>query len=153
MSDLEVRIQRIEDREALHDVLLAYYTAVDSLSDLDGLVECFTEEALFDVSPLGIGQFVGRPAIRGFFAQVFADMSHHAHHVTNIRIWSQDDKAATGRAYVVGRGRSHAGMQVFVSCYIDLEYARTGSGWKISSFVEGSLMPLEGEVAELHGQH
>lgn len=152
MSNLEARIQRIEDREALHDVLLAYYTAVDSLTDLDGLVDCFTEEALFDLTPLGLERYVGREAIRGFFAQVFTEMSHHAHHVTNIRIWSQDDNAATGRAYVVGRGRSHAGMQAFVSCYIDLAYVRTDGGWKISSFIEGSLMPLEGEVAELHGQ-
>jgi hypothetical protein len=63
------------------------------------------------------------------------------------------DNDATGHAYVIGRAKARSGMDVFVSCYIDIEYVRTGTGWKMKTFTEGSLMPLGSEVAQLHGQN
>jgi hypothetical protein len=54
MLTIENRVQRIEDRAALQDVLTAYCNAVDSLSDMDGLLNCFTEDAVLDLSGVSI---------------------------------------------------------------------------------------------------
>lgn len=54
MATLEERIQLIEDRQALQDLLTAYCTAVDSLTDLEGLLDCFTDDAVFDLSGIDL---------------------------------------------------------------------------------------------------
>ena len=81
MSTVEDRLQAVEDRFALEDTLNAYCAAIDSLSDMDGLLNCFTEDAVLDL-PV----FKGHAEIRGFFQQVFDDMTHHAHFATNFAI-------------------------------------------------------------------
>ena len=67
MLTIENRLQKIEDRAALRDVLTAYCTAVDSLSDMDGLLNCFTEDAVFDLSGISLPRFDGDSEIRKFF--------------------------------------------------------------------------------------
>ena len=153
MSDLEQRVKRIEDRTALYDVLMAYYTAVDTMSDVDGLVSTFTEDGIFDLTGLGLSRLQGKQAIGDFFKNAFAGVTHHAHHVSNFRVSRLTDDDATGRAYVIGRAKGLTGLDVFVSCFIDIDYVRTASGWKMKSFVEGSLMPLSGDVTQLHGDN
>lgn len=150
MSSIEQRLQTFEDHLALEQVLQNYYAAVDSLSDLDGLVNCFTEDAIFDVSPLGLKEYQGHDAIRDFFKGVYADTKWHAHHVTNFRVTSLDGDKATGRGYVFARAEGQTGMQVTVHCYYDIQYVRTASGWKIKRFDEGPIVPLGNTVSELH---
>jgi hypothetical protein len=152
MIDLEGRIRAIEDRRAMEDCLLAYYAACDSLSDIDGLVDSFTEDARFDLSGLGLPVIHGRGDIRNFFIRVFGDMSHHAHLITNFRLSRQEEHEATGHAYVMGMGRAKTGMDVLVYAYLELGFVRTGAGWKMARFVEGAQMPLPGEVGAIHGQ-
>ena len=43
--------------------LYDYCTAVDTLSDLDGLMACFTEDAVFDLSGLGLTAYEGQAAL------------------------------------------------------------------------------------------
>ncbi len=152
MGELETRLMLLEDRVAIEDALLAYYTAVDSLGDLDGLVDCFTLDAICDLRDLGLQKLEGHDAIRDFFRGVFEDMTHHAHHVTNFRIARIDGDEAEGRGYVIGRAIGRSGLKVFVHCHYDVRFARTKAGWKISFFDEGSLMPLGDEVSDLHAR-
>lgn len=152
MSDLASRLQAIEDRIAIEQVLLDYYRAVDSLSDLDGLVACFTPDAVFDVTKLGLTCYVGQDQIRGFFAGVFADTIHHAHHISNFRISRLAGDEATAHGYVFARAENRAGFKVSVHCWYDMELVRTTAGWKLRRFDEGALIPLGDEVATLHAQ-
>ena len=152
MIDLEGRIRAIEDHRAMEDCLLAYYAACDSLSDLDGLVDTFTEDAHFDLSGLGLPVIHGSDNIRDFFVRVFADMSHHAHLITNFRLSHREEHKATGHAYVTGMGRAKNGMDVLVYAYLELGFVRTSAGWKMARFIEGAQMPLPGEVGVIHGQ-
>ena len=131
MSDLEKRVRAMEDRIALEDVLLAYYAAVDTLHDLDGLVECFTPDAVFDVTDLGLSKLEGRGAIRDFFRGVFEDTAHHAHHVSNFRISRLTENEATAHGYVIGTAEGRSGIKVFVHCCYDIEYVRTDAGWHL----------------------
>ena len=143
-------LQRLADRAELEDVLLRYYYAVDSMKDIDGLVDCFTEDAEFDVADLGLTVYRGRQAIRDFFTGVFATTAWHCHHVTNFHIVDQGEDAARARGYVFAKARGGDGLEIEVNCCYDMDYRKTDAGWKISRFDEDSLIPLGSEIAELH---
>ena len=152
MPSIEQRIKRIEDRMAIGDCLTAYCNAVDSLSDMDGLLSCFTEDAVLDLSGIKLPRFDGHAGIRRFFTQVFHDMSHHAHCATNFTVDHLDDESAKCRAMVIGTGRSHDGRTVLVYVRYFLEFARTATGWKMARFGETALMPLPEELTGIHGR-
>ncbi|HEY8384721.1 MAG TPA: nuclear transport factor 2 family protein [Porticoccaceae bacterium] len=152
MATLEERIQLIEDRQALQDLLTAYCTAVDSLTDLEGLLDCFTDDAVFDLSGIDLPRFEGREQIRGFFIPVFKDMSHHAHFNTNLAIDRLDGNESACRAYVMGMGATHDGRSVLVYVRYHLQCVRTTTGWKMRHFSEASLMPLPDSLTEIHGR-
>lgn len=140
----------IEDRFALQDLVTAYCYAVDKLEDVDGLLSLFTEDAIFDLSPIGLPSIQGHGAIRTFFEGVFEMMTHHAHYVANFTVQRLEGDHASTRAYVMGMGNARDGSSVLV--YVDyyLDCVRTPSGWKISRFYEKALMPLPSALGELH---
>jgi len=152
MATIEERVQHLEDRQALQDVLTAYCTAVDSLSDLDGLLDCFTEDAVLDLTGIDLPRFAGREAIKGFFRQVFTDMSHHAHYNSNFAVDKLERDTATCRAYVIGMGATHDGRSVLVYVRYFLDFVRTAAGWKMKRFGEAALMPLPKEITGIHGR-
>ena len=151
MNDIDRRLETLEDRAALEAVLLRYYHAVDTLSDLDTLVDCFTPDAVFDVEDLGLAVYRGHDAIRAFFKEVFEHTPHHCHHVSNFDVTRLEGDTASARGYVIGRANGANGVKVFVHCCYAIEYLRTPQGWKMSVFDEDTLMPLGDEVRELHG--
>jgi ketosteroid isomerase-like protein len=152
MPTVEQRLQAIEDRTALEDVLTAYCNAVDSLSDMPALLACFTEDAVFDLGGIGLPRFEGHAAIEGFFRQVFTDMTHHAHYATNFAIDRLDGDTARCHAYIIGVGVARDGQDVLVYVRYDLDYARTPWGWKMTRFGEAALMPLPASLTGIHGR-
>lgn len=152
MATLEDRLKAVEDRLALQDVTNAYCAAVDSLSDMDGLLNCFTEDAVLDLSGLNLPRFQGHGEIRGFFGQVFEDMTHHAHFATNFAVDRLEGDEASCHAYVIGMGVARDGRDILVYVRYHLDFARTQTGWKMTSFDEAVLMPLPPEVAGVHGR-
>jgi hypothetical protein len=151
-SEIDAGVEYLRDRTALHDVLIAYAFAVDSLSDMDGLLGCFTEDAVFDLSGLNLPRYHGHAGIRGFFAQVFADMTHHAHFVTNFRVDRLEGNEAKCRAYIMGMGKARSGLEILVYVLYNLEYRRSGESWKISYFDERTLMPMPESLTAIHGR-
>ncbi len=149
--DLDARLKKIEDRQALQDLLNAYCTAIDSLTDLDGLMNCFTSDAVFDVTGIGLPRFEGQAEVRGFFEQVFGDMPHHAHYITNFTIDRLEENEAFCRNYAIGNGRSKDRQVIKAYVKYNLHFVRTTDGWKIKTFVEDALMPLPDEIAGVHG--
>lgn len=149
-TTLEQRLQIMEDRAALEGVLMKYYYAVDSRSDLDSLIDCFTPDAEFDVADLGLEVYRGHDAIRGFFKEVFEHTPHHCHHVSNFDITRLEANEASARGYVIGKALGANGVKVFVHCCYFIEYVRTADGWKMRLFDEDALMPIGDEVRELH---
>ncbi|MFA7587007.1 MAG: nuclear transport factor 2 family protein [Novosphingobium sp.] len=143
-------LRRLADRAELEDVLLRYYYAVDSKKDLDGLVDCFTEDAVFDVADLGLKAYTGHAAIRAFFEGVFATTEWHCHHLSNFHVVALNEDTAQARGYVFAKACGTDGSKIEVNCCYDIDYVRTANGWKIVRFDEDSLIPLGSEVAELH---
>jgi len=75
----------IEDRLALKDVMTTYCLEADAMSDIDALLNIFTEDIVFDMTPMG-PKMIGHEQIREFFTQVFQNMSHNIHVPYNLRV-------------------------------------------------------------------
>ena len=149
----EGRLQAIEDRLALQDVVNAYCTAVDKLADIEGLLSLFTADAVFDLSAIHLPRVEGHAGIRGFFEPVFEMMTHHAHHWSNFRIDRLDGDEASISAYVMGMGRARDGNSVTVFVQYFLDCIRAGSGWKIRRYRIQPRLPLPSSLTEIHGEH
>jgi ketosteroid isomerase-like protein len=135
---------------ALEQAVLRYCTAVDKLGDLDFMMANFTEDAILDLSGLDLPRFEGHDQIRGFYAQVFDDMSHHMHILTNFRTVKLDGNDAQIHAYVTGMGRSMAGVDIQVFVYYDLDLRKIDGTWKISRFYEAPQLPMPESVTQVH---
>lgn len=140
-------------KNALEEALLKYCTAVDKLSDLDFMMSNFTEDAILDLTGLHLPRYTGHDQIRGFYAQVFQDMSHHMHLVSNFRVVSLEEDSAKVFAYVTGMGHSKAGIDIQVFVYYDLTLRLIDGGWKISSFYEAPQLPMPASVTAVHAKN
>src|SRR5690606_31540074 len=121
-----------------------------SLSDMDALLACFTEDAVLDLGGINLPRFAGHEEIRGFFREVFSHMTHHAHYATNLRVDRIEGDSASCRAYVIGMGNADDGRSILVYVRYFLDFRRTNAGWKLYHFSENALMPLPPEVSEVH---
>ncbi len=147
---MKITLEYLQEKEALEEAVIKYCTAVDKLADVDGMMTNFTEDAVLDLTGLHLPRFVGHDAIRGFYTQVFNDMSHHAHLLTNFRVVSLDAAEAVVKCYITGLGRSKAGVEIQVFVYYDLKMRRTADGWKISVFYEAPMLPMPESVTAVH---
>ena len=140
----------IEDRLAINDLMVAYCTGVDSLSDIQAICDVFTEDGELDLTGIGLPKFSGHAGIRGFFEGVFADMTHHAHYLTNFAMTAYDGDTASARAYIIGMGRAKDGNEVTVNGRYYFDVKRTPQGWKATRYSMDFMMPLPGSLAEIH---
>lgn len=147
---MTLTLEYLLEKTALEEALVRYCTAVDKLEDLDFMMANFTEDAVLDLTGLHLPRFEGHEQIRGFYTQVFADMSHHMHLLTNFRIVSLDGDKAQIHAYVTGMGRSKAGIDIQVFVYYDLDLRKTDNVWKISRFYEAPQLPMPESVTAVH---
>lgn len=142
MDKLEKRLQAIENRQALQDVLIDYLIAVDERESVDAVMECFTNDPEFDMSGIGYPNIRGESALRSFFESTFANMSAHAHYATNFKVDSMTEDTAACRTHVIGMGCTNEGQQVLFYLQYQLRFVRSGSGWKIQHFRGKALMPF-----------
>jgi ketosteroid isomerase-like protein len=140
----------IGDRLAINDLMVAYCTAVDSLHDVQAVCDVFTEDAVFDLSGIGLPKAEGHDGIRGFFTGVFDGMSHHAHYLTNFAMTGYHGDTASARAYIIGMGRAKDGNEVTVNGRYFFDVRRTANGWKATRYTMDFMMPLPGSLAEIH---
>lgn len=136
----------IEDRLAIQDLLIAYAHAVDTIGNIDGILDVFVEDAVFDLSGIGLAAVHGHAGIRAFFTTVFANMAHHAHYLTNFAITAYDGDTASIRAYVIGMGQGKDGRGVTVNGRYFFDVRRTAAGWKATRYTMDFLMPLTGTL-------
>ena len=136
----------IEDRFAIQDVLVAYAHAVDNIGNIEGVLGVFVEDAVFDLSGIGLAPVNGHEGIRAFFTNVFANMAHHAHYLTNFAITAYAGDTASIRAYVIGMGVGKDGQSVTVNGRYYFDVVRTPAGWKAARYTMDFLMPLSGTL-------
>jgi len=141
----------VEERLALQDLMTDYCYAVDKLTDVEELLDLFTEDAVLDLSDIGLPLMSGRAEYRKFYDSVFADMSHHTHYISNFRVESYAGDTAVMRAYVQGLGRSKAGNEVLVHVRYRMDCVKRGGVWKCAKYYIFAGMPMPGSLEEIHG--
>lgn len=141
----------LEERFALQDLVTEYCLAVDKLTDVDALLDLFTDDAVLDFSAIGLPLMEGKPTFKAFYDSVFADMTHHQHYIGNFKIESYDGDTGVVFAYAHGLGRSSDGNTVDVHVRYRMTCVRTANGWKIARYDNMPGMPLPGSLNEIHG--
>lgn len=143
----------VEDRIALQDLMTEYCYAVDKLTDLDDLLNLFTDDAVLDFSDIGLQAMPGKQRFRPFYENVFADMTHHTHYISNFRPESYTGETAVMTAYAEGLGRSRDGNTVQVHVRYRMNFLKIADEWKISAYYILKGMPMPESLAEIHHDH
>jgi hypothetical protein len=129
----------IEDRIAVTDLINSHGHYADD-GDFDGMFTLFTDDVVYDLTDLGMGELVGREQI-GAAGRELGDDNPVAHLVTNIvlRPVGPDEVHARSKAIaVMGDGNASS------ATYDDV-VLRTSDGWRISHrTITARRVPLSG---------
>lgn len=130
MSDLAIRIRRIEDRQAIGDLISAYTFAMDN-RDLDWAMDLFTEDGRFR-SADGVMDGRGRAAMADQYRKRYASLGFNFHvtHDQHVSFVSDDEAngMVSSHAEVVRNGEA----MVTAMRYHDV-YRRCADGkWRFS---------------------
>lgn len=89
--DIETRLRRLEDIEAVKQLKYRYCAACDADYDCDRLAALFTKDAVWEGGEFGV--YTGREAIREFFAGAPKLIAFAVHYVTNPIVEIDGDRA------------------------------------------------------------
>lgn len=130
IDDLSARLQLVEDRQEIADLLVRYARAVDDGDD-EQLASCFTDDA--EATFAGIHAGVGGPAITSFLRSTMGATARPAstHNIANIAVTIRGDEAdAVSNAVVYGVRGDPPEMRARGVRYED-SLVRTSDGWRI----------------------
>jgi 3-phenylpropionate/cinnamic acid dioxygenase small subunit len=129
-DDISARVQAIEDRQEIADLLVRYARSVDDGDDVV-LAACFTDDA--EATFAGVHAGVGGTAITSFLRSTMGASARPAstHNLANILVTLRGDEAdATSNAVVYGVRGDPPQMRARGVRYDDL-LVRTPHGWRI----------------------
>jgi hypothetical protein len=115
----------VSERLAIHELLALHGHLVDE-GALDRLGDVFTDDVVYDLTPLGGSVLNGLEAI-GASAQELGDRNPVAHLVTNVVVSEHDGEVSARSKFIGVRGDGSAGSGV----YDDL-LRHTAAGWRIA---------------------
>jgi hypothetical protein len=122
----------IEDRLAIEDLFVRYTTALDE-GDVDGVVDCFTEDGWLD-SP-NIGRHEGRASLRAFAVEIAERRRNGAqfrHFISNFRFDVSGDRGRA-RCYLLDYA-TVAGITTLLSPgEYDCGLKKVGGEWLFAS--------------------
>lgn len=134
-TDLEARVQRLEDIEAIRVLKARYCDRCDGGYDVEALMPLFTEDAVWDGGLFG--RYEGARRIRRFFEATGGIVRFAKHFVTNSAIEVDGDRA-TGQWYLLQAATMPSGAEaddvaIWGAARYDEVYVRTAEGWKFAS--------------------
>ena len=128
------------DRALICERINRYGWAFDE-RQLDQLVECFTEDGVWEGSVMGIdqyGPFIGRAAIHNFMAEFFPLQSdQRRHQFSNFVIDFESADRATAHAYLVLWGSENDHTQVVTAGPYRFVAVRDAGVWRLSELHGG----------------
>lgn len=132
-GDLEARVRRLEDIEAIKQLKAQYCAACDDGYDADRLAALFTEDAIWDGGRT-FGVVEGREAIRKHFRGASKRLTIARHQVMNPIIEIDGDEASGH--WLLFQPCTSAGADgeqaVWLAATYADRYARSGDGWLIA---------------------
>ncbi len=115
-----------EDRIAIYELIALHGHLIDD-GAFDRLDEVFTEDFVYDLSPLGYGELLGRDALVEA-SLALGDENPLAHHATNSLIATASADAATVRSKGIGiRADGTSGSVIYEDRVVN-----TSTGWRIA---------------------
>ena len=129
VAELEARITRLEDIEAIKQLKALYCEICDDEHDPDRIVTIFTEDGTWEGR--GIGHAQGHAELRALFESFRDRITFSQHMVMNPRI-EVDGNAARGTWYFFGPFTFREGNQArWQSTRYNEEYVKVNGQWKI----------------------
>lgn len=131
------------DLLAIQRVTHVYARGLDRFDPQEAL-SAFTDDAVWDATPVGMERFEGRDAILGFFERDAAAIADQFHIITNHVIDLDDDgQTARGTNYVFSEGHTKSGASFKAIALNEDDYRRTADGWRIAARRISPLTPPE----------
>ena len=127
-SDLEARITRLEDIEAIKYLKALYCDICDDLHNPDRITSLFVEDGIWEIP--GYGKAQGHDEIRALFQQFHNMFSFSQHNIMNPRIDIHGERA-TGVWYIMGPWtHTEDGKEIWMTARYDDEYVKVNGEWK-----------------------
>jgi 3-phenylpropionate/cinnamic acid dioxygenase small subunit len=137
MTPHRLSLEEISDRIEIQDLLTRYALAIDT-KDWSLLDTCFAPGAELDYTSTG-GEKGAYPEIRRWLAKALAPFAVTAHHIGNVSIELDGDRAHA-RTYLwnpMGFQQADGALHWFtVSAHYVDELVRTSDGWRIQKRVQ-----------------
>ena len=127
--DLEARLARIEDLEAIRQLKATYCDICDDGHDPDRIVEIFSEEGIWEIE--GDARAEGHAELRALFERFRDEVSFSQHQVMNPIIEIDGDRAH-GTWYFFAPFTFRENDQArWVAARYEEDYAKLDGAWKI----------------------
>ena len=132
---VEQRLQRLEDIEAIKQLIARYATAADHNADPAMMAPCFTEDAVWNCE--GIGRWEGRASIVSGLREVSTtQLSWALHYMTQPIIEVADDgQSAAGEYYLweLAKAVQEDGgpdQDTWIGGWYESKFRKEGDDWK-----------------------
>ena len=127
-QDLEARITRLEDIEAIKQLKARYCEICDDMHNPDRIASVFADDGIWEAEGFGFAQ--GHDAIRELFQGFQNNFRFSQHNIAN-PIIEVDGDTATGVWYLIGPW-THAedGKAIWMTARYDDEYVKVDGQWK-----------------------
>ena len=125
-------VAQLADREAIRELTHRYGRALD-MFDLEGIVEIWVSDGVFDVTAFGLDLLEGHEALRTFFRHNQEVMANQIHLFSNHIIELDGPDEAHGTNYLFQDGYTQEGARIHCLGLNEDRYARTVDGWRITA--------------------
>lgn len=130
IGELLARIDRLESRIALRDLVTDYCQAFDGL-DFDRFLGIWWPDCVWDIGP-PFGRFDGHDGIRRAAQEVLWPVWRETHHLTsNLRLAFDDADNARGVCDVDCMGATRDDVVQMISATYRDRFQRRGGAWRI----------------------
>ena len=134
----------LDPHQAIQEVIHRYCWAFDERR-ADVLLECFTEDAVWEASVMGetrVGPFMGQASVQEWLTRFWKHQRDQRRHlVLNFIVEALTEDHATALAYVLLMGSSDAESRMETTGFYRLNYRRGADGWRISAMFGGFDSP------------
>lgn len=126
--------------EAIRSLCSRYSRGVDRF-DLMERLACFAEDAIFDLSAMGLGVHKGSKNLKAYFSHNLNTMAHQMHLSSNFIIEIDGPEDAHGTSYLFTEGLTKKGDVVRSHAFNEDIYIKQGKEWLISRRICSPLLP------------
>lgn len=128
LTDLEKRITRLEDIEAIKQLKALYCDICDDSHNPDRITALFAEDGIWESDDFGKAQ--GHEAIRNLFVGFRKQFSFSQHNIMNPVI-TVDGQHASGSWYIVGPWNfAENNKKIWMTAKYNDDYVKTDGQWK-----------------------